>query len=211
MKKVLIIGIFLSVVVGGIIGIRQAFKTADNTGTTSPLSNSSESSIKGVETTELKPTGTSKLQTFTDPSGFSFSYPETVMVAQAKANPELDYAKLEISSATHPGSVSILATTSSLQSIASWKKGEKLTTLKLADLDARQYDTGSELITGAVDQGVLFTITTSYKTDKTFWQGVHSGIVASFAFAPPPSSGSNSVSVQGGEGDVIFEGEEVVE
>ena len=76
--------------------------------------------------------------------------------------------------------------------------------IKLADLEGREYTDGQKTTSAALDQGgVLITIS----TDKL--SPVHQQIVSSFIFIQPTQAVTNTSS--GGEGDVIFEGEEVVE
>ena len=68
--------------------------------------------------------------------------------------------------------------------------------------------------TGAIDQGVLFTIELTAKEGKDFWVKTYKTLLLTFTFAPPSNTSQTSGTTSGGEasdGNVIFEGEETVE
>ena len=83
--------------------------------------------------------------------------------------------------------------------------------IKLADLEAKQYEKNDKVITVAYDTGVLFTITTELKATRETMLDLNETILTTFAFAPPESTDASSQSSGAGEEEVFFEGEEIIE
>jgi len=166
------------------------------------------------------PSPAAGFKSYTDPAGFKFNYPEDLNVTAKKITDDSVYTDLEIKPKDGTGEATIKAVDSNLAQIDDYFKDKKtssffgkITKLKLADIDGRQYQINSQIITVALDQGVLFTITTDLPTEKkAYWQKVNNTLISSFAFvAPQNNTSTDTGSSSGGEDDVIFEGEEVVE
>ncbi|NMB83846.1 hypothetical protein GYA28_00995 [Candidatus Roizmanbacteria bacterium] len=211
MKQKILLGVLALVFFVGIIILlrnRSQTKTASPT-----VSDNFPSSAPTVRTE----TG---FKDYTDPAGFKFSYPAEITVAAKNISDDTVYSQLDIKSQEASGSISLKAVASSLAKIDDYFASKKTSSffggvkkLKLADIDARQYQINNQLITVALDQGVMFTITTEYPTDKKdYWKKINDGIISSFAFVEPTVNTSAAGGSSSDEsGDVVFEGEEIVE
>lgn len=165
-----------------------------------------------------KPAIIENFTTYNDPSGFAFQYPQGIVVSPKKLQNNQFYSSLEIASTGSAQVITITAEDSSLNTIDDWFKGDKKTSvfgtinkMKLADLDARQFEANNAQTTIALDQGVLFTVATNAKKGSDL-EKTYQKIVNSFAFVQPTQSVQNSSSGQsGGSSDIIDEGEEVVQ
>lgn len=146
-----------------------------------------------------------KLKTYTNLSGFSFQYPETFLLTEKKITDQLIYAWVELTDPQKKGIVSVKLESSDLTKIDDWDGSGKMKKVKLADLEAREFTEKNHITTIALDQGgVLITITSDTLLSA------HQQIVSSFIFIQPAQT-STDTSSGGGEGDIVFEGEEVVE
>ncbi|MBI2593635.1 hypothetical protein HYW44_03255 [Candidatus Daviesbacteria bacterium] len=152
---------------------------------------------------------------YTDPAGFSFSYPDNLSIEKADTEDPNSYADLQIFSKDVNGSIKLRIEDTKLKSVDEWIKSNNIPDTamskenKLGNLDAKEVRTTDRLMLGAVDQKILFTIEVPLVEEK-FWMKVYEKILSEFSFVTPEannaSSGSNSY-----QSDVIFEGEEVVE
>ncbi len=157
-----------------------------------------------------KVTPSDALKDYSDPSGFSFSYPDNLTLAK-KDTDNSTYADILLSANGVNGSLSLKITDSKFKSIDEWAKlnqGSSKET-KLGKLKAMEIKTADRLLLGAFDQGILFTIEMPL-IDEDFWNLVYSKILTSFSFTAPVAAGSQS-QVNASADDVSFEGEEVVE
>ena len=150
-------------------------------------------------------------------AGFKFKYPDNFSVSTAEQLTENIYSSLTLKSDDIEGKTEILVESTNAKSLDDWlnqnsKKivKEKLQKLKLADIDAVQFEKDNKVVTNAFDTGgVLFTITTELKPNRDTMFKLNNMVISSFAFQTPQiPAESNSKSE---EGDVIFEGEEVIE
>jgi hypothetical protein len=162
-----------------------------------------------------------KLKEYIDPSGFKFSYPDNLNLTKIDSTDQTVYSNLKISTKKNIGSIRINVSESQLKTIDDWFKKEKLSTkpaeiktIKLADIEGRQFIINNSSITLAFDQGALFNITADFKNDHKYWDEVNNTIIKTFAFTQPETtsdeSATSSTNDQENE-DVIFEGEEVIE
>lgn len=126
------------------------------------------------------------------------------------------FSSLNLTSNKYKGNIQIEVASSDLKSLDDWFRKNKVSQsskdivrIKLADLDASSFEQNGKLITLAVDVGTLFTFTVDFQKSKDFWLDVNKTILSSLAFQPPATSVENTS--ESAEGDVIFEGEEVVE
>ena len=153
------------------------------------------------------------LNEYTDGSGFSFSYPDNVMVQKKEAAASV-YADLQLVSSNIPGSITFKVADPKLATSSAWvRKNDKLESSKkeitVAGIAGYELKAEKGLLTGFIDQGILFTIEVDFQNEKDFWQDIYGTFVETFAFtqAEKESDGSGL----GLEGDVTFEDEEIVE
>lgn len=160
---------------------------------------------------------------YADPTGFSFSYPDNVSIANKTSENEdtaVDpsaYADLQLFSKDKSGSLNLKIADTKYKTREEWIKGNGLpettvpTEKKLGELKAFEVRTKDRLMLAAIDQGVLFSIEMPL-IEEGFWGEVYNKVVTDFTFAPPQTevaqTGGGAVSA--GE-EVVFEGEEVVE
>lgn len=159
-----------------------------------------------------------KLKEYTDPSGFKFSYTDNVVVNKKSVKDDNTYTLLELKSSLNAGKITLEATGSNLTSLDKWTSKHKTASheaqkLKIADMNAVELSSKTSMITGALDKGVLFMITTEFSDRPDFWKSLYKKIVSSFAFTPPEAtSGSFDTSASPpSNDDISFEGEEVIE
>lgn len=149
---------------------------------------------------------------YTDPSGFSFSYPDNLSIEKSDIEDPNVYADLQIFSKDVNGSIKIKIEDTKLKSLDEWIKLSILGKTvpidkKLGNLEGKEIKTSDRLMLGALDQKILFTIEVPLVEEK-FWMKVYEKILSEFTFVSPEAqSSSGSIS----ESDVTFEGEEVVE
>src|SRR3989338_5898197 len=102
-KKIIFIVISILIgVAGGVIIFQNSLK--------SPSSVKVETAIK--PTSQPRVLGT--IKKYNDPAGFTFNYPDSVVVTPKKITDDTIYSFLEVSSATPPGKITIQAVASDL-------------------------------------------------------------------------------------------------
>lgn len=159
-----------------------------------------------------------KLVTYSDPSGFTFQYPGGTSVKKKDLSNTQLYSSLELSSTGSAETITIKAEETNLGTIDNWFKGANKTSvfgeikkIKLAGLDARQFEANNSMHTIALDQGVLFTIGTNAKKESELSKA-YNAIVQSFKFVQPSPAVQNSTSSSSdNSSDVVDEGEEIIE
>lgn len=158
-----------------------------------------------------------KMKEYKDPSGFKFNYPDNLKLETKKIEDQKIYSLLELTSSKHQGKIEIKVEDNQLTKIDDWFKNEatkpaEIKKIKLADIEGRQFELNNQILTIALDQGVLFIFTVSHEKDKNFWIDVNNKIIETFDFKPPNNIEENlPVSSENLEEEVIFEGEEIVE
>lgn len=178
---------------------------------TSPIDENREKPV--IETKKLS----EKLKEFVDPSGFKFSYPESLNLEIVDKKDPAYYSSLKLKSPTQQGSVIIEVTSTKYKSLDDWVKNnnqivDKSKDIKLADLMAKEIKYDGKLLIVAVDIETLITITSNFsKNDEAYWKTVTDTLVSTFTFAAPDTSDASTQSTGAGEEDVIFEGEETIE
>lgn len=193
MKKVLV------VILGGFLLALIVVFLIQKSKSLSPVSKSQMSPTKA-------PSSLVQLKSYTDPSGFSFEYPEIFLLTEKKITDQSIYAWIELTDPQKKGVISIKLEDSDLTKIDDWIGVGKMKKVKLADLEAREFTEKNQITTVALDQGgVLISII----TDPVL--PVHQQIVSSFIFIQPPQTTTDVSTSGGGEGDIVFEGEEVIE
>lgn len=159
-----------------------------------------------------------KLKEYMDPSGFKFSYLGNVVVNKKPIKDDNTYTLLELKSSLNTGNIILEATGSNLTSLDKWASKYKTASheaqkLKIADMNAVELVSKTSIVTGALDKGVLFTISADLSANPDFWKRVYKQITTSFRFAPPETT-SNSPDTNASppsNDDISFEGEEVIE
>lgn len=175
-----------------------------NTQKKSPLQNPLANLTK--ETTPSE-----SLTQYSDPSGFTISYPDNLSIDKKDIEDQTTYADVQLSSKDLSGSLTLKIEDSKFKTLDEWVKANtKLTDVKeskLGNLKAEEIKLSDRLLLGAIDQGILFTVEMPLLEEK-FWSKVYDKVIAGFSFAAPEvATGDNNVSSD----DVSFEGEEVVE
>ena len=166
-----------------------------------------------------------ELSTWIDPADFSFRYPKSLSLNPHDED-QNNYAHVELTSATYPGSLIVWVKDTTAETIDGWIKQNKISNAidsELANISAKKVLTAGEInkITlTAVNNGYLYQIEVntsdlSAQTDKDFWNKVFSQITSTFKFLSSeksPKKQPDAVdSVDQGADDSISEGEEVIE
>lgn len=164
-----------------------------------------QSNPKKVEK-EIVPSKT--LKSYTDPSGFSFSYPDNLSLVNIEATSSSTYADIQLTTKGFSGSLNLKIVDSKFKTVDDWVKTIPSQTpkeTKLGNLRATEVSTDKKILLGSLDQGILFIVEVNPGSKKDFWQEVYKNVIADFSFTS--SATTNSSSNDG----VAFEGEEVVE
>lgn len=158
------------------------------------------------------PSNETKKLTYTDSSGFSFSYPEGISISDITPDGDMYYSVLSLTKGQAAMKISVKDTSSA--KVSDWiekdKEAPKAATLSgattISGISASQYKAGPKLYTVAIDSGVLFLI--EGEADGGFWEEAQNTVAASFKREGEDSS---SVDSSQGGGDAIYEEEEIVE
>lgn len=159
-------------------------------------------SIQKVE--KIEPSKTYK--EYSDPSGFTLSYPDNISITNNEIADDSTYADIQLFAKGVNGSLSLKITDSKYKLLDDWlklNKGISSKEAKLGNLKAMEVQTTDRLLLGALDNGVFFDIEVP-AVEKEFWMKVYNQVLTSFSFTPAESTASQT-------NDVSFEGEEVVE
>lgn len=164
-----------------------------------------------------------EMKTYTDPAGFSFQHPSTVMVSPKKISDSAVYADIELTSNNQQGNITIVIRDTTITTTKNWMTSEgfkppvdQIKEIPLGGLNGTQFMKGNQVITGLVDQKILFTITVNPQNNDEFWKKINDAIISSFAFAEEKqttqSPKQNSSESSGNVSDEIEnEVEEIVE
>ncbi len=157
------------------------------------------------------PASAAKLLTWDDPAGFTFSYPEGVLINKHDEDKD-NYAHVELTNKDHQGSLIVWAKDTTSADVTAWVRTEKQFT------GATAIDTtlGSQaakkivlppnkLIVGTIYDELLFTIDATLD-DKAYWSQVQDAIANSFTFKPAQAAAGGAVS-----GDQAVDEEEMVQ
>lgn len=162
------------------------------------------------------------LQEYTDPSGFTFEYPDNLTLAPQEIKDTAVYAHVLITAPKVEGDITVKVQDTKAVSLEKWivdnkeivssEIGKEVT---LGGLDAREFMLPNKTLIVAVDQKILFTIEIMPKTEKKYWENVSSIILSSFSFGTS-EVGSDSTSApapiaDSADDSVVSEGEEVIE
>lgn len=152
------------------------------------------------------------LKQYSDPSGFTLSYPDNLSLVKNDSADANTYADIQLTSKEVNGSLNLKISDSKFSTIDEWLKLNKITSaetpkeVKLGNLKGLEVKTNDRLLLGALDNGVFFNIEVPL-VEKDFWMKVYNKVLTTFSFASPEAANSTNASAA----DVSFEGEEVVE
>lgn len=152
-----------------------------------------------------------KLVKYEDEAGFSFEYPEDLVVKDVTPEDNLSYSVLEI------GKTIIKVVDTRYSSVDNWlvkdpsaSSGQAGTSreVTLAGMAASQiqFDNPRRLVTVTIENRVMYFIESPLESAGQYWNKVHNAIVGSFSLtesASPPSA-------SGGEQSIVEE-EEIIE
>ncbi len=207
MHKLFIIIVGISLAAALFIGITFYNKTRQD------ATLSTENALESTEELE-KPAETK----YDDPAGFSFSYPDNLLIEESDIKDSALYSHLVITSEKHKGTIEIKVMDSNFSTTSAWLKKQseeqkKLPSvpIKLADIEGTEYESETTIRAVAIDSDkILYDIQTMFNGDKDFWLSVHRKIVNTFVFAEPElvvSGNEESTSVE----DTSYEEEEIIE
>lgn len=203
MKKKLLL---ITAVLIGMIVVISLFVLRNPVGQKSP-----QSPLTGLQNIVKVNKPSETLKEYTDPSGFTISYPDNLSIVNNEITDDITYADIQLTSKDVSGSINIKITDSKFTTLNDWLKLNSAAAIatkeaNLGSLKASEITTNDRVLLGALDKGIFFDIEMP-KIEQEFWTKVYEKVIASFAFATPETSNSGSVS----SSDVSFEGEEVVE
>lgn len=198
-KTLLIVSLALLAITATYILLRQPIKQTASAPTISLLKS-------------VKPQPSKTLKDYTDPSGFSFIYPDNLSLGSNEIEDSKLYADLSLSSKQLSGSLNLKISDSKFNSLNDWASQLHSTNLstsqkKLGNLNALEIKQPDRLLLAALDQGILFTVEMP-RLEEDFWDQVYDSVLTSFSFTAP---GSNPQIQSSNDSDATFEGEEVVE
>ncbi|MDO8497634.1 MAG: hypothetical protein Q7S61_03755 [bacterium] len=157
-----------------------------------------------------------KIADYTDPSGFIIKYPASYALKNMLSKNSPNYAEVSIISPDRSIKINISATDTNYKSLEEFLKSLKtnpslISPGQLADMKAKELSFTTGLQTVAIDQGILFTISTETLNQKNEFKNIHKNIVSSFAFVSPTKAEQSPAINNNSIGDVQSDIEEVVE
>lgn len=204
-KIVIIICLVLVLIIIGVL--------ASSSGSSQTLSSSNSLTSQLTQLGSTKPQPSNTFKEYTDPSGFTISYPDNLSLTTSELTDANTYADLLLSSKEVSGSLTLRITDSEFKTLEEWIKENKLTAfspkeVQLGNIKALEVKLKDRLLLGALDQGIFFTVELPL-IEEGFWNPVYQKVLSDFAFAAPEAATSQSSSAA--SSDVVFEGEELVE
>lgn len=159
-----------------------------------------------------------ELQEYVDDSGFSFQYSKDITIKKQEDKDDTLYANLLLVSDQVNGNISIKIADSKLSSLDEWLENTKEATMtgkpneiKFSGMSAYELKNGKKIVTVALDNGILFTISMEALENSIFWQKVYDKLINSFSFTVPQTSTGESTDESQSSGDEIVEEEEIIE
>lgn len=209
-KKIILATLFSAVfLVGAIVlfNIRESKERENSISKVNPQNS-------GTRVTEKIPS--SILKEYSDPSGFTFSFPDNIYV-ERKENDSL-YSDLILSTNEANGNITFTVSDSKYDSLENWKDDnlKNLTGLlinesELGNLLGISFNNKDKITFIAIDQGIEFKMVVDYKDHKKFWESVYKSIRDNFSFITPSASKSTNTNSEAPSEEVVFEGEEIIE
>ncbi len=182
----------------------------------SSLSKNSEYSqtnslVKDQAKAETNTEPSETLKNYSDPSGFSFNYPDNLSLLPNALKDSNSYADLQLVSKDAEGSLRLNITDTKLKTIDDWVKKTGSTDVpkdvNLGNLKAKEVVSGDKVMLASLDSGILFNIEVA-KND--YFLKVYEKVLKGFSFTQPAQASTSEGTAVSAE-DVSFEGEEVVE
>ena len=165
-----------------------------------------------AEVTSISPTPTSVvLSTWTDEAGFSFQYPEGILIDK-NADDTVNYANLTFTDSKEPGSINILMSDDTYKTLDKWiasnaelKLGGTIDTT-LGGKDGKKILTTTETIIGVIDSEVLVTIRRDLNLSpllENTWQKITN--TWTFIYPTPDVTKSTQTTTVDNSGDILEE------
>lgn len=163
------------------------------------------------------------LLTWDDPAGFTFSYPDGVVVNKHDEDKE-NYAHVEMTHPDHKGSLIVWAKDLpvGVTDVATWVKKDPLLS-KGVSLDTSLGESVAEktlitspekrMVIGTVYDGLLFYVESTL-TDEAYWEAAINTVTRSFVFKPTETTGQSAPATpsnSGGQDEGAVDEEEVLE
>ncbi len=198
-------GLLAILVVVLMVGVYQLLLGGQKNSLSTPITFKEQGKVEIVPSKTLK--------SYTDPSGFSFNYPDNLSLESNELDDHA-YADMQLTAKEVNGSLALKISDSKFATLDEWVKLNKGTTketpkeVKLGSLKGVEIKTSDRLLLGNLDHGVLFTIEIPL-VEERFWMNVYDKVLTDFSFVSPDvaSSGDTSSSSDA----ISFEGEEVTE
>src|SRR3989338_7738727 len=159
-----------------------------------------------TETKNTKPSET--LKEYSDPSGFTISYPDNLSLTKNDVADENTYTDIQLNSKDISGSLNLKISDSKFATLDEWLKLNKGTSkeIQLGSLKGMEILTSDRLLFGALDKNIFFTIEVPL-LEKDFWMKVYNNVLITFSFSAPETVNPTESSPE----DVSFESEEIIE
>jgi len=159
-----------------------------------------------TEIKNIKPSET--LKEYSDPSGFTISYPDNLSLTKNDITDESTYADIQLNSKDISGSLNLKISDSKFATLDEWLKLNKGTSkeIQLGSLKGMEILTSDRLLFGALDKNIFFTIEVPL-LEKDFWMKVYNNVLITFSFSAPETVNPTESSPE----DVSFESEEIIE
>jgi len=176
--------------------------------------------VSPIGSIQPTPSASEELTTWVDQAEFSFQYPKSLKLDPHEEDQE-NYAHVELTSATHSGSLIIWVKDTTAEDTEAWAKETKLIGAidsTLGGLPAKKTLTNEQkqLIVTAIRNGYLYQIETNL-TDATYWNQVYETVSSNFKFVEGgPKTNDSSVDTSSYDnsnagGGEVYEDEEVIE
>lgn len=207
--KITIVGLVILAL--GIIGAFYIFQSKK---AVSPLSSKPQSN-EALNIEQIQPSET--LKDYTDSAGFSFKYPEDVVVKSKDTSDPATYASIELTSNKIKGSMSMKVLDTKVKSVDDWFAENALTAsatarkqIKMGEISGKEVAVNNKTIAAGLDQDILFTVEVDAQNQK-YWTSVYNTILSSFTFVSQETNSTEVTTLDdSGSGDVLLE-EETVE
>lgn len=207
-KSVVIKTIIISIILVGLVGT-YTYYFIQYKKTVSPISSKPQENKTIVS--EKQPAKT--LKEYIDSAGFSFKYPENLVVGKKEDKNTTTYANLELTSSQAKGNISIKIEDTNLRLVDEWFVENKLSTLssqiqkiKIGEMEGSEIKDNNKLIAASINQGILFTIV--IPQDQKYWQTVYNTVLSNFKFVSQQASNvSETQYLDNSNTDVVLEEE----
>lgn len=136
-----------------------------------------------------------KLLDWKDPNGFSFQYPEGVVIDKHDEDKQ-NYAHIEMTNPQNPGSLIVWAKDTTAADVTAWVKTEKtFTNASIVDTTLggkpakKIFLSGKNVTVGTIFDGIVWYIEAG---EDEYWQRTLDTIARSFTFTPLPGESGGS-------------------